>query len=170
MHGTAEQGPRLCPDCRSPLKSESFQGIELDLCEICAGIWFDMGELRRLMDSEPHALIKAEDRVKPAGDPRPDRSDAPRLCPRCRLPMQPYRYMHASFIWLDGCERCSGIWADEGELQLIEEWLLNRSQRAAARPEDLAALDTYTTEHERRIDQKRAMAEVMKWWKMRARI
>ncbi len=170
MHGTDDQGARLCPNCRSPLKAETFEGIELDICETCAGIWFDMGELRRLMGSEQHALIKTEDRVKPSGKPPMERSDAPRLCPCCRQPMEPYRYMHASFIWLDGCQRCSGIWADDGELQLIEEWLLNRSQRVAACPEDLAALDAYATEHQRLMDQKRAMVEVMKWWKMRVRM
>lgn len=170
MSRTAKQILRLCPDCQSPLQPQTFQGIELDICESCAGIWFDMGELRRLMRSEQHALIKAEDRVKPTGAPHPQQSGSTRLCPCCRLPLELYRYMHASFIWLDGCERCSGIWADDGELQLMEEWLLNRSQRVAARPEDLAALESYESEHEQLIDQKRAMVEVMKWWKMRVRM
>jgi Zn-finger nucleic acid-binding protein len=170
MHGNGEQNTRLCPDCRSTLKPETFQGIELDICEICAGIWFDMGELRRLMDSEERSLIKTEDCVKPTTDSRPKRSDLPRLCPRCRLPMSSHRYMHVSFIWLEGCERCSGIWVEEGELQQIEEWLVNREQFAASRPEHLLAVDQYEQEHVRQVDQKRIMAHMMRWLKMRARL
>jgi Zn-finger nucleic acid-binding protein len=84
--------------------------------------------------------------------------------------MSSYRYMHVSFIWLEGCEHCSGIWADEGELQQIEEWLVNREQRAASRPEHLLAVAHYEREHERQVEGKQIIAHMMRWLKMRARL
>lgn len=39
-----------CPKCRKELmRAETFQGIEVDRCPVCKGIFFDRGELQALL-------------------------------------------------------------------------------------------------------------------------
>ena len=41
-----------CPKCGEPLKSRSFQKIEIDQCTGCGGIWLDAGELESVDEKE----------------------------------------------------------------------------------------------------------------------
>ncbi len=43
-------GPRRCVDCKSELTTFLRQGVELDRCEDCGGLWLDHGELGQLID------------------------------------------------------------------------------------------------------------------------
>jgi uncharacterized protein len=38
-----------CPKCASPLVAMTYRGVELDKCTGCGGLWFDTGELDRVM-------------------------------------------------------------------------------------------------------------------------
>ena len=41
----------LCPHCKDvPLAMTDRQGIEIDYCPTCRGIWLDRGELDRLIE------------------------------------------------------------------------------------------------------------------------
>lgn len=45
-----------CPLCLDPVLEERFSnGIEVDICPNCKGIWLDRGELERLMISAANA-------------------------------------------------------------------------------------------------------------------
>ena len=35
-----------CPDCKQPLAGKSYQGVDLDVCPACAGIWFESSSER----------------------------------------------------------------------------------------------------------------------------
>jgi hypothetical protein len=37
--------PVTCPHCAVPLVMSERQGIEIDYCPTCRGIWLDRGEL-----------------------------------------------------------------------------------------------------------------------------
>lgn len=39
-----------CPSCKTDLKISERQGIEIDFCSTCGGIWLDRGELDKLID------------------------------------------------------------------------------------------------------------------------
>jgi len=46
-----------CPVCQKTLKSSHRQGIEIDVCPRCRGVWLDRGELDKLLEREaapPH--------------------------------------------------------------------------------------------------------------------
>lgn len=43
-----EPGKHPCPECRSWLQPIFAEGVELDVCVECDGIWFDRGELVNL--------------------------------------------------------------------------------------------------------------------------
>lgn len=39
-----------CPVCRTPLAMSDRQGIEIDYCPQCRGIWLDRGELDKIIE------------------------------------------------------------------------------------------------------------------------
>lgn len=41
-----------CPKCGAPLVEMHYQGIEIDKCSRCQGIWLDCGELERVLMEE----------------------------------------------------------------------------------------------------------------------
>jgi len=40
----------LCPHCKAELKIADRQGIEIDYCPTCRGVWLDRGELDKILD------------------------------------------------------------------------------------------------------------------------
>jgi Zn-finger nucleic acid-binding protein len=40
----------LCPHCKVDLKIADRQGIEIDYCPNCRGVWLDRGELDKILD------------------------------------------------------------------------------------------------------------------------
>ncbi|MBS3992119.1 MAG: zf-TFIIB domain-containing protein [Bacteroidetes bacterium] len=39
-----------CPNCKIPLIMSERQGIEIDYCPECRGIWLDRGELDKIIE------------------------------------------------------------------------------------------------------------------------
>ena len=39
-----------CPNCKIPLVMSDRQGIEIDYCPECRGIWLDRGELDKIIE------------------------------------------------------------------------------------------------------------------------
>ena len=39
-----------CPVCRVPLVMSARQGVEIDYCPQCRGVWLDRGELDRIIE------------------------------------------------------------------------------------------------------------------------
>ena len=58
----------LCPVCRVDLVMTDRQGVEIDYCPKCRGVWLDRGELDKIIE-------RAADEVAPPPPPdtRPDR-------------------------------------------------------------------------------------------------
>ena len=56
-----------CPHCNSPLQMSERQGVEIDYCPKCRGVWLDRGELDKILE-------------RSAGSPevQPQRQEAPR--------------------------------------------------------------------------------------------
>ncbi len=40
----------LCPVCEVPLSMADRQGIEIDFCPSCRGVWLDRGELDKIIE------------------------------------------------------------------------------------------------------------------------
>ena len=50
-----------CPTCKVPLVMSERQGIEIDYCSECRGIWLDRGELDKIIErsiNEPHSATQ----------------------------------------------------------------------------------------------------------------
>jgi Zn-finger nucleic acid-binding protein len=39
-----------CPNCNVPLAMSEKQGVEIDYCPQCRGIWLDRGELNKIIE------------------------------------------------------------------------------------------------------------------------
>jgi Zn-finger nucleic acid-binding protein len=58
--------PFLCPTCKKPLQSSHRQGISLDCCHDCKGVWLDGGELTALFKYYSTNIQKRNAGVEPA--------------------------------------------------------------------------------------------------------
>ena len=57
-----------CPVCREPdLVMTSREGIEIDYCPQCRGVWLDRGELDKIIDRS----AAAQQEYRETGGPRP---------------------------------------------------------------------------------------------------
>ena len=46
-----------CPKCGGHLAIEDYQGVEIDRCNECSGIWLDPGEIEVLVKCEGASVI-----------------------------------------------------------------------------------------------------------------
>lgn len=99
-----------CPVCREPLIVAEREGIELDVCPWCHGLWFDAGELALLAERLGRTL-----RVPEGALERASTAEKARSCPRCDKPMDKVLLGTAPGVLLDRCAG-HGLWFDHGEL------------------------------------------------------
>lgn len=146
--------PLLCPDCKIEMQSQRYYGVAVDICPACAGVWFDEGELRALMQVDPLILLSLEDRAVPDIYYSPDEVLG-RRCPRCSIALHAYRYLYDSPVELDGCNQCHGIWVENGELRKLHE-TLQAQEQAETQPEAQHRLAVAQYEIESREQVERA--------------
>ena len=48
-----------CPVCRVPLVMSDRQGVEIDYCPQCRGVWLDRGELDKILERSARDLATA---------------------------------------------------------------------------------------------------------------
>lgn len=129
---------RTCPDDGAALERRTLYSLALDVCPLCAGIYFDEGEIAALQRGGPVALVNVERAALPIDMTLID-CDHPKRCPGCRRLMCAYAYRYSSDVRLDGCEACGGVWVQDGELAQIATHL---SAPAAPRGGTVAARRT----------------------------
>ena len=54
-----------CPVCRAPLAMSERQGIEIDYCPQCRGVWLDRGELDKIIERSAPAEPAAPSAPQP---------------------------------------------------------------------------------------------------------
>jgi Zn-finger nucleic acid-binding protein len=99
-----------CPVCREPLIVAEREGIELDVCPWCRGLWFDAGELGLLAEKLGRPLQVPEGVMEHAVT-----AEKPRPCPRCDRAMEKVYLGTSPRVLLDRCAG-HGLWFDHGEL------------------------------------------------------
>jgi uncharacterized protein len=50
MRTESQVAAMSCPVCRIPLSMSDRQGIEIDFCPQCRGVWLDRGELDKIIE------------------------------------------------------------------------------------------------------------------------
>lgn len=105
-----------CPKCRSAMQPASHEGIEIDRCTKCGGLWFDMLEAENLkklggadaLDTGSAETGQEQNRLEKIECPR-DSSAMLRMV----VNGQPH-------IWYESCPVCYGAYFDAGEFKDFE--------------------------------------------------
>jgi len=72
-----------CPVCRdASLVMSDRQGIEIDYCPDCRGVWLDRGELDKIIERSGAPATEQRDRRDDREPPRPSRDWQDREAPR----------------------------------------------------------------------------------------
>ena len=106
-----------CPKCqKTALTRTTESGVELDYCTDCGGIWFDKGELQKVIDERIELTF---DTVRSSETPMTmDYKTA--LCPVCGQVLSKIPDTKAVGIILDQCPSCKGLWLDGGEFKRVK--------------------------------------------------
>lgn len=108
-----------CPVCDIELKPITHKGVEVDYCESCKGVWFDLMEIDKLSDG-----VKEFNIVEPRLENMKLMKDFPeetRKCPRCGSEMDKVT-MNSKPPVFDYCPHDCGYWFDNDE---VKEYVKN---------------------------------------------
>lgn len=107
-----------CPKCVGKLEPVIVGRVEIDVCFICRGGWFEAGELQKLLKAEGGFFQNFLDQAKVFNKaPVPDHFDVSvGGCPGCAGAMVQKKFRGTT---IDSCPRDHGIWLDGGELNNI---------------------------------------------------
>ena len=116
----------ICPKCKTDMEPIEFEGVEVDRCKNCKGIWFDAGEEGSLFGADAAKAIDT-------GDPSVGR-EANRInnyrCPRCGGGMLRRVDPKRSQIRYEECTSCKGTFFDAGEFTgLLEDSIADLLKR-----------------------------------------
>jgi hypothetical protein len=103
-----------CVKCDGTLRRVDVEDVELDQCEACSGIWFDSGELRRILGK------RSIERLRSMAKARKEDDEKRATCPRCKGEGKLVQVTDLSTeIHIDTCAVCGGQWLDGGELEIL---------------------------------------------------
>lgn len=106
----------LCPACGETLVVLEFQGVEIDYCLSCNGIWLDAGEFELIAEqagAENKAIVTAFAPTTGKG------IKSRRKCPRCLARLRTVTTAGKNPVQIDRCPRGHGIWFDKGEVEAL---------------------------------------------------
>jgi membrane associated rhomboid family serine protease len=105
----------ICPKCLSDMTELEHQGVTIDVCPGCRGIWLDPGELAQLRGA-------AEDlpgEVDSIASGTRHLETSTYICPRCQGGFDTFEYAPGTGLYIDRCKDCKGIYLDAGELKKV---------------------------------------------------
>ncbi len=126
-----------CPRCKLPLKAETYEGIEVDLCQTCYGYWLDTGELESIASKKGHKWGKDEKEdilhaIAKANAEGKAKEDADAACPKCAGTMEKVVFGGKSGITLDRCAS-HGFWLDSKEMKHVQVWAEHEAERGGGK-------------------------------------
>lgn len=105
-----------CPRCiEDELKPVQLDGLEVDQCENCLGIWCDVNEMKELVERKDLGAVKL------LGKAAGLRTIVPLNCPRDGTSLGMVNDVRAADVQIDVCPRCGGRWLDGGELDRLRQ-------------------------------------------------
>ncbi len=105
----------ICPKCKTDtLAPFDQEGVEVDFCSKCFGVWLDKGEL-----GDYHELSTDVPKYNEVKD---SLRETECNCPTCQTEkLYEMKYTQEHNIMIDICKKCEGIWLDAGELGDLEK-------------------------------------------------
>ena len=114
-----------CPNDQTELAQAKRDGIEVEACPKCDGMWLSGQELNQLEDEAFH--LGDEEKGTLVASPRA----TARTCPQCGKPMKSFDYRFYD-LELDFCEDGHGYWLDAGEDKRVLE-LMKKEEKDLGR-------------------------------------
>jgi Zn-finger nucleic acid-binding protein len=105
-----------CPVDKSPMIILECNGVEVDYCVHCRGVWLDAGEIELLFGSAEECAA-----FLTIGSPADAGDEKPRRCPVCNVKMTKEATESNPPIIFDHCPDGDGLWFDGGELARVLE-------------------------------------------------
>ncbi|MBV9548259.1 MAG: zf-TFIIB domain-containing protein [Alphaproteobacteria bacterium] len=118
-----------CPACGAPLGQKTRDGVEMEVCDSCGGMWLTSQELAEL-----------EDEVFDFGDDEKGSlmlGSAPssKKCPQCGKQLQSFKYRLYE-LNMEFCDEGHGFWLEAGEdkrvLELMKDEEKNLGRKVIA--------------------------------------
>lgn len=104
----------ICPVCNESMIVLELDGIEIDYCPSCHGIWLDGGELElMIVDENERNRILSSFRLE-TGSP-----EKKYKCPICNKKMDKVYVGENQEVLIDKCPANDGIWFDKDELKSV---------------------------------------------------
>jgi len=114
-----------CIKCEGKLKLIRIDDLEVDQCDRCHGIWFDSGELSKMVGR------KDVDALRTGARPTKEADEKRAGCPRCRGAGKLVQVASmTNDIHIDACAVCGGEWLDGGELSIVRNEGFSRTVAA----------------------------------------
>jgi Zn-finger nucleic acid-binding protein len=109
------------------------QGIELDYCPNCDGVWFDTSELDLFLDSAglERSEFSLDDLLQ---NPTLNPTHKGRKCPICNRGLKEVAICDAT-INIDVCDLGDGYWFDGGEVHGLLKYLAQKSCSGENQPQ-----------------------------------
>lgn len=99
-----------CAKCDGLLQTNILEGVEIDQCQQCGGIWLDLGELSQLREHKNLSVNQSTHNIQ---------DNKPANCPKGHGSMIRVHDLNRPNIVLDSCSVCHGLWLDAGELEKL---------------------------------------------------
>lgn len=112
-----------CPTCKTSLRVDHYEQIEIDRCDTCNGLWLDDREMMAIIrkrDTKASQTILTEVLSNAHRGLPAQTGQDPRGCPRCSGPLKQLNHSYSSGIILDSCPKGHGVWLDEHELEKVQ--------------------------------------------------
>ncbi|MCP4220476.1 MAG: zf-TFIIB domain-containing protein [bacterium] len=103
-----------CPKCKTDTLSNfnTSEGVIVDFCDSCFGIWFDKDELGQYIELSKD-IPELEAMKKKAR-----KTDL--VCPKCQTLLEELPFSSKTEILIERCPGCEGTFFDAGEVRTAE--------------------------------------------------
>jgi len=107
-----------CPKCQAAMEAATYEGITVDRCTGCKGLWVEAGVRKQLRETKGTESLDS-------GDVRTGRKMneiTNVLCPKCQQPMETRRDVDQHHISYEACLSCQGVFLDAGEFTDLKHY------------------------------------------------
>ena len=106
-----------CIKCQDTMQKTIYESILVDYCPSCKSFWLDGGEFDLIIKGKEWDVEKAftEAEIEKTKESKDNQDFS--LCPRCNKGV--LRSLRRSGVRIDQCDKCDGLFFDEGELESL---------------------------------------------------
>ena len=141
----------LCPNRCGPLTAAEYEGVAVDYCPACRGVWLDYNKLSRIVLNRERTFSAEKVRSvlsKLDGFNTPPMPEGRTLlCPVCATVLDEVNYQGTSNIIVNPCPDLHGVWLDAGEIAAIQIYMEHWRDYAETHADEIRKSVEDVTEH-----------------------